>query len=67
LVHVTFASLPIISKKERFESRLILCPYCLEITADHVEKSLKEKLSLNKLICTRFKGKLNDYASCFSN
>jgi hypothetical protein len=52
------ASLPIISKKKRFLSR-----FSHEVTADHVEKSLKEQLSLKKSISTRLKIKFNAYTS----
>jgi hypothetical protein len=34
-----------------------------KVSADDAEKSLKEKLSLKKLVCTRLKTKFNTYAS----
>jgi hypothetical protein len=34
-----------------------------EVTAADVEKSLKEQLSLKRLVCTRLKTKFNAYAS----
>jgi hypothetical protein len=56
------ASLPIVSKRERFKA-LFVSRFSPEVTAHDVEKSLKEQLSLKRLVCTRLKTKFNAYAS----
>jgi hypothetical protein len=37
--------------------------YYSEVTAEDVEKSLKEQLSFKRLVCTRLRTKYNSYAS----
>jgi hypothetical protein len=56
------ASLPIVSKRERSKA-LFVSRFSPEVTATDVEKSLKEQLSLKRLVCTRLKTKFNAYAS----
>ena len=56
------ASLPTVVKKERTKA-LFVSRFCPEVSAADVEKSLKEQLSLKKLICTRLKTKFNTYSS----
>jgi hypothetical protein len=56
------ASLLSISNKERFKT-LFLFRFSPEIIADDVEKTLKEKLSLQELVCARHKTKFNTFAS----
>jgi hypothetical protein len=60
------ASLPSVSKKERFKA-LFVSRFSPEVTADDVEKPLKEQLSLQMLVFTRLKAKFKTYASCFGN
>ncbi|PNF42410.1 hypothetical protein B7P43_G18382 [Cryptotermes secundus] len=55
-------SLPVIAKKER-KKTLFVSRFSPEVTADDVHKSLKEQLSLKKLVCTRLRTKFNTYAS----
>jgi hypothetical protein len=55
-------SLPIVLKKERSKA-LFVSRFCPEVTADEVEKSVKEQLSIKKLACTRPKTKFNTYSS----
>jgi hypothetical protein len=55
-------SLPIVSKRERSKA-LVVSKFSPEVTAADVEKSLKEQLSLKRLVCTRLKTKFNAYAS----
>jgi hypothetical protein len=54
--------LPTVSRQARsrglFNSRL-----SPEVSANDIEKSLKEQLSMKKLVCTRLKTKFNTYAS----
>jgi hypothetical protein len=54
--------LPVISKKERTKA-LFVSRFSPEVTAEDVHKSLKEQLSLKKLVCTRLKTKFISYAS----
>jgi hypothetical protein len=56
------ASLPIVSKRERSKA-LFVSRFSPEVMAADVEKSLKEQLSLKRLVCTRLKTKFNAYAS----
>jgi hypothetical protein len=56
------ASLPIVSKRERSKA-LFVSRFSPEVTAADVEKSLKEQLSLKRLVCTRLKTEVNAYAS----
>jgi hypothetical protein len=56
------ATLPIVSKKERSKA-LFVSRFCPEVSADDVEKSLKEQLNLKKLTCTKLKTKYNTYSS----
>jgi hypothetical protein len=61
------ASLPIISKNKRFKAHFV-SRFNPEVTADDVEKSLKEELSQKELVCTRLKIKFNLRTfSCFDN
>jgi hypothetical protein len=53
-------SLSVISKKERFKT-FFVSRFSPEVTADDVEKTLKEKLSIQELVCTRHKTKFNTY------
>ncbi|XP_033610480.1 uncharacterized protein LOC111872200 [Cryptotermes secundus] len=55
-------SLPVIAKKERTKA-LFVSRFSPKVTADDVHKSLKEQLSLKKLVCTRLRTKFNTYAS----
>jgi hypothetical protein len=55
-------SLPSVSKKERSKASFV-SRFSPEVIADDVEKSLKEQLSLKKLVCTRLKIKFSTYAS----
>jgi hypothetical protein len=58
------ASLPTVSKKERFEA-LLVAKISPEVTADDIEKSLKEQLSLKKLVCNRLKNEFNVFMHLF--
>jgi hypothetical protein len=55
-------SLPAISKPEKSKA-LFVSRFSLEVTADDVHKSLKEQLSLRKLVCTKLRTKFNSYSS----
>jgi hypothetical protein len=55
-------SLPVISKPEMSKA-LSVSRFSPEVTADDVHKSLKEQLSLKKLVCTKLKTKFNSYSS----
>jgi hypothetical protein len=55
-------SLPIVSKRERSKA-LFVSTFSPEVKAADVEKSLKERLSLKRIVCTRLKTKFNAYAS----
>jgi hypothetical protein len=55
-------SLPVVSKKERSKALFILC-FSPEVVTVEVEKSLREQLSLNRLVCARLRTKFNSYAS----
>jgi predicted HicB family RNase H-like nuclease len=50
--------LPIISKQARYKA-LFVSRFSPEVSTDDVEKSLNEQLSLNMLVCTGLKTKLN--------
>jgi hypothetical protein len=54
--------LPIISKETRSKALFVL-RFSPEVSSGDLENSLKEKLSLKKLVCTRLKTKFNTYAS----
>jgi hypothetical protein len=56
------ASLPIVSKRERCKA-LFVSIFIPEVTAADVGKSLKEQLSLKRLVGIRLKTKFNSYAS----
>ncbi|KDR12811.1 hypothetical protein L798_13273 [Zootermopsis nevadensis] len=56
------ASLPIDSKMVRSKA-LFVSRFSPEATAADVDKSLKEQLSLKRLVCTRLKTKFNFYTS----
>jgi hypothetical protein len=51
------ASLPVITKKQRFRA-LSFSRVSPEVVADEVEKPLKEQSNLKKLVCTRLKNNL---------
>jgi hypothetical protein len=55
-------SLPVVSKKERSKA-LCASRFSPEVTTVDIEESLKEQLSLKRLVCTRLKTKFNTYAS----
>jgi hypothetical protein len=55
-------SLPVISKKERSRA-LFVSRFSPEVTTVEIEESLKEQLSLKRLVCTRLKTKFDTYAS----
>jgi hypothetical protein len=59
---ISSLSLPVISKAERFKA-LFVSRFSLDVTADDVHKSLKEQLSLKKLVYTKLKTKFNSYSS----
>jgi hypothetical protein len=54
--------LPIIPKQARSKA-LFVSHFSPGVSADDVEKSLKEQLTLKKFVCTRLKTKFNTYAS----
>jgi hypothetical protein len=56
------ASLPVITKEQRFRAPSF-SRFSPEVTADDVEKSLKEQLSIKNLVCKRLKTKFSTYAS----
>jgi hypothetical protein len=56
------ASLPIVSKQERSKA-LFISHFSSEVTNVDIEKSLKEQLSLKRLVCIRLKNKFDTYAS----
>jgi hypothetical protein len=56
-------SLPVISKPEKSKA-LFVSRFSPEVTADDVHRSLKEQLSLEKLVCTKLITKFNSYSSC---
>jgi hypothetical protein len=55
-------SLPVVSKRERSRA-LFVSRFSPEVTTVDIEESLKEQLSLKRLVCTRLKTKFNTYAS----
>jgi hypothetical protein len=55
-------SLPVVSKKERSKA-LFVSRFNPDVTTVDIEESLKEQLSLKRLVCTRLKTKFNTYAS----
>jgi hypothetical protein len=55
-------ALPVIAKPERSKA-LFVSRFSPEVTAEDVEKSLKEQLSFKMLVCTRLRTKYNSYAS----
>jgi hypothetical protein len=55
-------SLPVISIHERSKA-LFVSRFSPEVTADDVHNSLKEQLSLKKLVCTKLKTKFNSCSS----
>ncbi|KDR17953.1 hypothetical protein L798_08171 [Zootermopsis nevadensis] len=56
------AALPIVCKRERSKA-LFVSRFSPGVSAADVEKSLKEQLSLKRLVCTRLKTKFDAYAS----
>jgi hypothetical protein len=46
-------SLPVVSKKERPKA-LFVSHFSPEVTAVNIQESLKEQLSLKRLVCTKF-------------
>jgi hypothetical protein len=55
-------SLPVIRKPERTKA-LFVSRFSPEVTADDVSKTLKEQLSLKRLVCTKLKTKFDSYSS----
>jgi hypothetical protein len=55
-------SLPVVAKSGRSKA-LFVSRFSPEVTADDVCKTLKEQLSLKKLVCTRLKTKFSTYSS----
>jgi hypothetical protein len=55
-------SLPVVSKKERSKA-LFVSRFSPEDTTTDIEESLKEQLSLKRIVCTRLKTKFDIYAS----
>jgi hypothetical protein len=55
--------LPVISKSHQKSKALFVSRFCPEVTADDVHKSLKEQLSLKKLVWTKIRTKFNSYSS----
>jgi hypothetical protein len=55
-------SLPVISKPERSKA-LFVSRFSPKVTADDVHRSLKEQLSLKRLVCTKLKTEFNSYSS----
>jgi hypothetical protein len=55
-------SLPVIAKPVRSKA-LFVSRFSPKVTADDVHKTLKEQLSLKRLVCTKLKTKLNTYSS----
>jgi hypothetical protein len=55
-------SLPAVTKKQRTKA-IFISRFCPDVTTDDVVTSLKEQLSLKKLVCTRLKTKFSTYAS----
>jgi hypothetical protein len=54
--------LPTVTKKERSKA-IFVSRFSSDVTTDDVEKSLKEQLSLKKLVYTRLKTKFSTYTS----
>jgi hypothetical protein len=55
-------SLPVITKPQRSKA-LFVSRFSPEVTSDDVSKTLKEQLSLERLVCTKLKTKFNTYSS----
>jgi hypothetical protein len=55
-------SLPVIRKPERTKA-LFVSRFSLEVMADDVSKTLKEQLSLRRLVCTKLRTKFDSYSS----
>jgi hypothetical protein len=54
-------SLPVVSKRERSKA-LFVSRFSPEVTTIDIEESLKEQLSLKRLVCTRLKTKFDIYS-----
>jgi predicted HicB family RNase H-like nuclease len=54
--------LPTVPRQARSKG-LFISRLSPEVSANDIEKSLKEQLSLKKLVCTTLKAKFNTYAS----
>jgi hypothetical protein len=54
--------LPVVVKNIKTKA-LFVSRFSPEVTADDVHRSIKEQLSLDKLVCTRLKTKFSTYAS----
>jgi hypothetical protein len=55
-------SLPVITKPERSKA-LFVSRFSPEVTADDIYKTLKEELSLKRLVCNKLKTECNSYSS----
>jgi hypothetical protein len=54
--------LPVIRKPKRTKA-LFVSRFSPEVTADEVSKTLKEQLSLKRLVCTKLRTKFDSYSS----